>query len=191
MSVRGAAILRNILNTDVEKVAGPRKPTDREFFNGLILLLAICYLLPHMLPPVDIFKNHPDAILPVYASPGACAFDLSPIEDATIAPGEIVRMRTGLIIRAPEGYTLLIAARSSLPRKYGLCVPQGFGIVDNDFCGPEDELLIQLLNFTKEPTSVKKGDRIVQGMFVPFVRGEFRVIDQLDKPSRGGFGSTG
>jgi dUTP pyrophosphatase len=144
-----------------------------------------------MLLPVDIFKNHPDAILPVYASPGACAFDLSLIENATIAPGEIVRLRTGLIIRVQEGYTLLIAARSSLPRKYGLCIPQGFGIVDNDFCGQEDELLIQLLNFTKEPAHVKKGDRLVQGMFVPFMKGGFHIIDQLDQPSRGGFGSTG
>ncbi len=141
--------------------------------------------------PVDILKKHPDAMIPVYASPGSCAFDLSPIEDTTIAPGEIVRLRTGLIIRVPEGYTLLIAARSSLPRKYGLCVPQGFGIVDNDFCGPEDELLIQLLNFTDKPTSVKKGDRLVQGMFVPFVKGQFQEVDEHNQPNRGGFGSTG
>lgn len=141
--------------------------------------------------PVDIFKKHLDAIIPVYASPGACAFDLSPIEDATIAPGEIVRLHTGLIICVPEGYTLLIAARSSLPHKYGLCVPQGFGIVDNDFCGSEDELLIQLLNFTQQPTHVKKGDRLVQGMFVPFVKGQFHFVDTLEAPNRGGFGSTG
>lgn len=140
---------------------------------------------------VDIFKNHPDAIMPVYASPGACAFDLALIEDATIQPGEIVRLRTGLIMCVPEGHTMLIAARSSLPRKYGLCIPQGFGIVDNDFCGPTDELLIQLLNFTNTPTSVKKGDRLVQAMFVPFVKGEFRNVAQLNHPSRGGFGSTG
>lgn len=141
--------------------------------------------------PVDILKRHPDALLPVYASPGACAFDLALMEDATIQPGEIVRLRTGLIIRVPQGYTLLIAARSSLPRKYGLCVPQGFGIVDNDFCGPDDELLLQLLNFTDKPTSVKKGDRLVQGMFVPFVKGEFREVNEMNHKTRGGFGSTG
>ena len=141
--------------------------------------------------PVDIFKRHPDAVLPVYASSGACAFDLSPIEDAIIQPGEISRLRTGLVFCVPNGYTLLIAARSSLPRRYGLCIPQGFGIVDNDFCGPEDELLLQLLNFTDKPTSVKKGDRLAQGMFVPFVTGTFHFVDTLEKPNRGGFGSTG
>ncbi len=141
--------------------------------------------------PVNIFKKHPDAVTPIYASPGACAFDLSLIEDAMIAPRQIVRLRTGLVICVPEGYTLLIAARSSLPRKYGLCVPQGFGIVDNDFCGSEDELLIQLLNFTNKPTFVKKGDRLAQGLFIPMVKGTFHEITQLKTESRGGFGSTG
>lgn len=154
------------------------------------------YLVPYTIPsamqlPVDIFQKHPDALVPVFASKGACAFDLAPIEDAIIAPGEIVRLRTGLVICVPEGYTLLIAARSSLPRKYGLCIPQGFGIVDNDFCGPEDELLIQLLNFTTQPTSVKKGDRLVQGLFVPFVKADFHSVTKLNGTNRGGFGSTG
>lgn len=141
--------------------------------------------------PVDIFKTHPDAQLPQYHSNGACAFDLCPIEDSTIQPGEIVRLRTGIVIVVPEGYTLLIAARSSLPRKYGLCVPQGFGIVDNDFCGPTDELLLQLLNFTQTPTHVKRGDRLAQGMFVPVMKCTFREVEKLNSQSRGGFGSTG
>jgi len=145
-----------------------------------------------MIPlPVDIYKRHPDACMPSYASPGSCAFDLCPIEDATIAPGEIVRLRTGLVIKVPSGYTLLIAARSSLPRRYGLCVPQGFGIVDNDFCGPDDELLIQLLNFTQTPVRIQKGDRLVQGLLVPFAAATFREMDAPASANRGGFGSTG
>ena len=82
--------------------------------------------------PVEILKTHPDAQIPEYKTVGACAFDLSPVEDAVIQPGEIVRLRTGLVICVPEGYVLLVAARSSLPKKHGLCVPQGVGIVDND-----------------------------------------------------------
>ncbi len=141
--------------------------------------------------PVDILKVHPDAQIPEYKTAGACAFDLSPIEDATIGPGEIVRLRTGLVICVPEEYVLLVAARSSLPKKHGLCVPQGVGIVDNDYCGPTDELLIQLLNFTDAPVEVKKGERLAQGMLVPFVRAEFRSVETIANPSRGGYGSTG
>lgn len=141
--------------------------------------------------PVDIFCNHPDAILPEYKTAGACAFDLATIENAIIQPGEIVRLRTGLIICVPRGYTLFIAARSSLPKKYGLCIPQGFGIVDQDYCGPDDELLLQLLNFTDTPTEVKKGDRLAQGMFVPILKADFNVVKKIESKNRGGFGSTG
>lgn len=140
---------------------------------------------------VDILKTHPDALIPEYKTTGACAFDLAPIEDALIAPGEIVRLRTGLVICVPVGYVLLVAARSSLPKKHGLCVPHGVGIVDNDYCGPTDELLLQLLNFTDKPVEVKKGERLAQGMIVPFERVAFAEVADLASPSRGGYGSTG
>lgn len=141
--------------------------------------------------PVDIFRIHPDALIPKYQTPGSCAFDMAPIEDAVIQPGEIVRLKTGLVICVPDGYTLLIAARSSLPKKYKLCVPQGVGIVDMDYCGPEDELLIQLLNFSSESVEIKKGQRLAQGMFVPINQVQFKEVEKLDGPSRGGYGSTG
>src|SRR3989338_9005139 len=141
--------------------------------------------------PINVFCNHPEAVLPEYKTNGSCAFDLTIIEDAIIQPGEIVRLRTGLVMCVPAGYTLLISARSSLPKKFGLCVPQGFGIVDQDYCGPNDELLLQLLNFTKEPVMVKTGDRLAQGMFVPIMKCDFNEVQNLAHQSRGGFGSTG
>lgn len=141
--------------------------------------------------PVDIFRIHPDAIIPEYQTHGSCAFDISTVEDATIHPGDIVRLKTGLVCCVPNGYALLISARSSLPKKCGLCVPQGYGLVDMDYCGPNDELLIQLLNFSDKSVEVKKGDRLVQGMFVPIKRAEFTEVKELTNKNRGGFGSTG
>ena len=141
--------------------------------------------------PITIYKTHPDAITPHYATPGSCAFDLAIIEDTVIQPGEVVRLRTGLVLCVPDGYVLFISARSSMPRKHGLSIPQGFGLIDNDFCGPNDELLLQVLNFTNQPVEVKKGDRLMQGIFLPRLLCTFNEVDQLDTPSRGGFGSTG
>lgn len=141
--------------------------------------------------PVDIFRNHPDAILPEYKTPGSCAFDVSTIEDATIQPNEIVRLRTGLVVCTPKDHVLIVAARSSLPKKFGLTVVQGIGIIDEDYCGPNDELLLQLINFTDAPVTVTKGDRLAQGMIMPVIKASFRVVEQLDTPDRGGFGSTG
>ncbi|MCX6715264.1 MAG: dUTP diphosphatase [Candidatus Uhrbacteria bacterium] len=141
--------------------------------------------------PVDIFLCHPDGILPEYKTPGSCAFDLSTIENATIAPGEIVRLRTGLVICTPQNHVLVVAARSSLPKKFGLTVVQGIGIVDEDYCGPNDEILLQLINFTNTPVTVTKGDRLAQGMIMPIIKASFNVVEMLEKPDRGGFGSTG
>lgn len=141
--------------------------------------------------PVEILKIHPDAVIPEYKTAGACAFDLSTIEDAVIQPGEIVRLKTGLVICVPKDFVLIIAARSSLPGKFGLCVPQGIGIVDNDFCGSSDEILLQLMNFTNHPVEVKKGDRLAQGIFLNFAKAEFQEVVKLTNPNRGGFGSTG
>lgn len=141
--------------------------------------------------PVDIMKVHPDAEIPEYKTAGACAFDLAPVEDATIQPGEIKGLRTGLVIKVPEGYTLLIAPRSSTPKKYRLTIPQAVGIVDNDFCGPTDELLLVLYNFGTEPVAVTKGQRLCQGLFVPIVHAQFQAKDSHAAPDRGGWGSTG
>lgn len=141
--------------------------------------------------PVDIYRNHEDAILPEYKTAGACAFDLHTIEEKTIEPGKIARLRTGIIIKVPEGYTLYLTSRSSLPVKFGLTVPHSVGIIDQDYCGPEDELLIQVHNFTQEPVTVHKGDRLVQGTILPIVKAQFNEVPEMDGESRGGYGSTG
>lgn len=140
--------------------------------------------------PVRILRIHPQAHIPEYKTPGACGFDIACIEDATIAPGAVARLRTGLVICVPEGHMLMLAGRSSLPKK-GLSVPHGFGTIDQDYCGPTDELLVQVLNFTQEPVEVKAGDRLAQGIFVPIARVSFTEAETLEGSNRGGFGSTG
>ena len=76
--------------------------------------------------------------------------------------------------------------------KRGLMVANGVGVVDEDYCGPSDEVKIQVLNFTGETVAVKKGDRIAQGLFIPIVRAAWRESDSdLREGSRGGFGATG
>ena len=67
----------------------------------------------------------------------------------------------------------------------------GVGIIDADYCGPADEIKIQLVNITGEPVEIKKGERLAQGMFVPIARGDFEEVEMMEKSdSRGGFGST-
>ncbi len=107
-------------------------------------------------------------------------------------PGQVVLVPTGLVIQAPPGHFLAIVARSSTPMKRGLMVANGVGIVDEDYCGPADEVKIEVINFTQQPVTVARGDRLAQGLFIPVVRAEWRETDgDLREGSRGGFGATG
>lgn len=128
--------------------------------------------------------------LPSYQTPEAAGFDLAASEDVLVPPGEVRLIPTGLVVEVPHGYFLGVFARSSTPMKRGLMVANGVGIVDPDYAGPEDQVFIEVVNFTGREVQVNRGDRIAQGLFIPvtqvrWVEGETRA------KSRGGFGSTG
>ncbi len=128
--------------------------------------------------------------LPKYETDGSVGFDLLCRESAEIAPHSIVLIPANVIVETPPGYMLMVCLRSSTPRKFGLMMAQGVGIVDNDYCGEEDELKIQVYNFTDEPVTVERGSRIAQGVFVRVDTAEWHEVDQMSASSRGGFGST-
>ncbi|MFH1181346.1 MAG: dUTP diphosphatase [Candidatus Woesearchaeota archaeon] len=128
--------------------------------------------------------------LPVYQTKGSVGFDISAREETKIKPKEIVLIPGNIIVETPPGYMLLVALRSSTPRKKGLMKPHGIGIVDNDYCGDEDEVKVQVYNPTEKEVTVEKGERIAQGVFVKIERFDWEETDTMGK-SRGGFGSTG
>jgi dUTP pyrophosphatase len=140
---------------------------------------------------VRIRRLHDDVPLPRYESGSAAAFDFSATADVTIAPSQVALVPTGLVIEVPEGMFLGIFARSSTPVKRGLMVANGVGVIDPDYCGPHDEIKVPVMNFTAAPVTVKKGDRIAQGIFLSAPRVAWEEQDALRETSRGGFGATG
>ncbi len=140
---------------------------------------------------VRIVRLDPAVSLPSYQTAGAAGFDLAANADLTIQPGQIALVPTGLVIAVPAGHFLGIFARSSTPLKRGLVVANGVGVLDSDYSGPTDELKIQLMNVTSAPVDVKRGDRLAQGVIMPFVRADFEEAAAASGPDRGGFGSTG
>jgi dUTP pyrophosphatase len=140
---------------------------------------------------VRIRRLRDDVSLPAYESAGAAAFDLASAADVTIAPGTVRLVPTGLVVEVPAGMFLGIFARSSTPLKRGLMVANGVGVVDSDYCGPEDEVKIAVVNFTAEDVTVRKGDRIAQGMLLASPRVTWEEAGELAARSRGGFGATG
>jgi dUTP pyrophosphatase len=133
----------------------------------------------------------PDVPLPSYHSEGAAAFDLASREEVVVQPGAVVLVGTGLVVDVPRGHFLAVVARSSLPIKKGLIVANSIGIVDSDYCGPHDEVKVEVYNFTSREVSIARGERIAQGLILPSVRVEWEEVQDTGAPSRGGFGSTG
>lgn len=133
----------------------------------------------------------PDVPLPEYKTPGAVAFDIAVTEGGTLAPGERKLFSTGLVVRIPDGHALLLAARSSNAKK-GIQLANGIGIIDQDYCGPNDELRLALYNIGTEPYTIEKYERIGQGMFVPVTQATFIEPSLWEtQENRGGFGTTG
>ena len=129
--------------------------------------------------------------LPQYETAGSVGFDFLAREDTTIPPGGIALVPGNLIVEVPEDFVLLVTLRSSTPRKKGLSMPHGVGVIDHDYCGPRDEIKIQVLNFSPQPVKVLRGEKIAQGLLVHIDKAEFAEVSAIRNESRGGFGATG
>jgi dUTP pyrophosphatase len=129
--------------------------------------------------------------LPTYGTEEAAGFDLAAAHDLTVAPRQIALVRTGLVIEVPTGHFLAILARSSTPLKRGLMVANGVGVIDPDYSGPSDEIMIQVLNITDADVRIRRGDRLAQGIVLPSPRVTWEEVSEIREATRGGFGATG
>jgi len=139
---------------------------------------------------VKIQRVDKDLPLPCYETAGSVGFDILARESIEIAPGSLALIAGNVIVEVPEGYMLTVASRSSTPKKKGLLTPHGIGIIDQDYCGPEDEIKIQVYNFTDESVKIERGDKIAQGVFVRVDTFAWEEVEKMTGESRGGFGST-
>lgn len=129
--------------------------------------------------------------LPVYKTAGSVGFDLITRETTVINPDELKRIPCNVVVETPAGYMLMVAPRSSMPaKKPGLICPHSVGIIDQDYCGDNDEILFQVKNIGKEPIVVERGEAIGQAIFVKVEQAEFEEVENIKEISRGGFGST-
>ncbi len=137
-------------------------------------------------------KNTSGLPLPAYQTEHSAGMDLLAAveQDVTIAPGERAIIPTGLYIELPEGYELQIRGRSGLAAKSGVMPANGVGTIDADYRG---EIGVILLNTSKEPFTVQRGDRIAQGIVAQFEHAIWEEASELGETKRGtgGFGSTG
>src|SRR3954452_3021235 len=106
---------------------------------------------------VDVLiRRHDDAVpLPAYAHPGDAGADLVTTVDVTIAPGERVKVPTGISLALPDGYVALIHPRSGLAAKSGVSIVNTPGTVDAGYRGEIEVLLVNL--DPAEPVRLRRG----------------------------------
>ena len=151
---------------------------------------------------IRIYRKHKDIPLPERKTEKSAGLDVYAAERAELFPGKAALISTGLIIEAPAGYFYKIHIRSGLAVKNGICLANDVGIIDEDYCGPQDEVKIALVSLYNpadpkkdQPFIIERGTRIAQLIFeqnaLPHI--DWEEMDSADfaGKTRGGFGSTG
>ena len=132
--------------------------------------------------------------LPERKTKAAAGYDFYYLDDepSIIKPNEISYVKTGIKASFPEDVVLKLYNRSSNPKKKGLILINGVGIVDSDYYNNEDnegEIAFAFYNIKDVPITIMKGDTLGQGIFEHYdiVTNETEIKNERT----GGFGSTG
>ena len=98
---------------------------------------------------------------------------------------------TGVKAYMQDDEYLKVYNRSSNPMKTGLIVSNGVGIIDSDYYDNKDNeghIFVQFINLGREPHTIKKGDKIAQGIFAKGLAADEDNFNDAER--KGGFGST-
>lgn len=135
-------------------------------------------------------KSHHPA--PSYATTGSAGMDIRAnlTEPIVLEPLNRVLIPTGLYMELPFGYEAQIRPRSGLATKHGITLPNSPGTIDSDYRG---ELMIPLINLSREPFTIQDGERIAQMVVARHELVEWELVSGLEDSDRGtgGFGHTG
>lgn len=146
----------------------------------------------HLVVHITQLPNSAGLPLPRYQTAHAAGVDLYAAVEAetVIGAGKWSLIPTGIALAIPEGYEGQVRPRSGLALKHGIGMLNGPGTIDADYRG---EIGIILFNFSSEPFTVRRGDRIAQLVFAKLEKAKFESVASLSGTARGdgGFGHTG
>lgn len=136
----------------------------------------------------EIYKN---IALPKRATAGSAGYDFYAPADFSIAPGESIKIPTGIRVEMDQEWVLKCYPRSGLGFKYRLQLNNTVGIIDSDYFYSDNEghMFAKLTNDGREGKTVElaKGTGFMQGIFVEY---GITVDDDATGIRNGGFGST-
>lgn len=131
-----------------------------------------------------------DIVLPVRATQGSAGYDFFAPATIVIPSGQTVRMPTDIRARMGKHEFLLLAIRSSLGIRRGIVLPNSIAVIDSDYYGNpanDGNILAALQNISGKDTVIEKGERYMQGIFLPCL---FTDNDCVSAVRTGGIGST-
>lgn len=136
----------------------------------------------------EIYKN---LKLPKRATIGSAGYDFFAPFDIELAPGQTVKIPTGIRVSMEPNYVLKLYPRSGLGFKYRLQLNNTVGIIDSDYYYSDNEghIFAKITNDSNENKTVhlKQGEAFMQGIFVEF---GITFDDETTAHRNGGFGST-
>ena len=129
--------------------------------------------------------------LPVRATTGSAGYDFFMPVTVTLAPGETVKIPTGIRAEMAESFVLMLFPRSGLGFKYRLQLNNTVGIIDSDYFYSDNEghIMAKITNDSNEGKTVEiaAGMGFIQGIFLEY---GITTDDDAQGVRNGGFGST-
>lgn len=130
-------------------------------------------------------------VLPKRATLGSAGYDFHLPYSIYLAPGETLKIPTGVRVKINDGWVLKLYPRSSLGFKYRLQLNNTVGIIDSDYYNSDNEghIFAKITNDSNENKTLEllEGSGFMQGIFVEF---GITFDDQVSEVRNGGFGST-
>lgn len=140
-----------------------------------------------------IHRKNPDCVikLPTRGSATSAGYDFYLPRDIYIHAGEQTTVWTDVKAYLKPAEVLLAFPRSSLGTKQGIILANIVGVVDSDYYSNESNdgnIGLVLKNTSNFNVELKAGERVSQGIFIPFL-----VADNGNTKNKrmGGYGSTG
>ena len=129
--------------------------------------------------------------LPKRATAGSAGYDFFAPVRLTLAPGETVKVPTGIRVWMEPEWVLKWYPRSGLGFKFRLQLNNTVGIIDSDYYYSDNEghIFSKITNDSNEGKTVeiRAGEGFMQGIFVEY---GITVDDDATGIRNGGFGST-
>lgn len=127
---------------------------------------------------------------PTRATERSAGYDFYSPFDFTLQPGESIQFPTGIGAQIDAGWFLMVAPKSGLGCTYRTMLWNTVPIIDGDYFYTENEgdIILKLIVDGDKPLIVDAGDKIVQGLFLPY---GITYNDSICAKRTGGFGSTG